>query len=377
MSQDRWFSDETEILLNPRMPDGEQILIRNSLQQCGLKSHFWLSTSGSTGKDPLKKKMVALSKEAILSSAKAVNEFLDSGSKDIWLNPLPEFHVGGLGILARSFLSGAKVSSQPSSKWNVHEFYTALSHSKATLTALVPTQVYDLLMQKLKAPNSLRALIVGGGALQEHLYKEARELGWNLLPSYGLTECASQVATAELSSLASREYPTLKIMPHVELKIDAEGYICIKSPALLTTYAFLDTQTIEVVDPKQQGWLTTQDLGALTGHDLQLLGRKDDFVKIGGESVALFQLEKVLDQCKLKLQSSMDAVLIPMNDQRLGFVIHLVVATDHPFNVDHLVEEYQRQVLPFERIRHVHLVRSIPRSPLGKLLRAELFQLLA
>ena len=42
--------------------------------------------------------------------------------------------------------------------------------------------------------------MTGGGALDPSLYKQARDLGWPLLPSYGLTECGSQVATASLSS---------------------------------------------------------------------------------------------------------------------------------------------------------------------------------
>ena len=40
------------------------------------------------------------------------------------------------------------------------------------------------------------------------------------------------------------------------------------------------------------------------------------------------------------------------------------------------VEAFNAQVLPFERIRRAHRVAKIPRSPLGKLLRRELEQLL-
>ena len=39
------------------------------------------------------------------------------------------------------------------------------------------------------------------------LYREARALGWPCLPSYGLTETASQVATAPLESLAGLHCP--------------------------------------------------------------------------------------------------------------------------------------------------------------------------
>ena len=36
----------------------------------------------------------------------------------------------------------------------------------------------------------------GGGAVSDELYRDARALGWRVLPSYGMTECCSQVATA-------------------------------------------------------------------------------------------------------------------------------------------------------------------------------------
>jgi acyl-coenzyme A synthetase/AMP-(fatty) acid ligase len=40
------------------------------------------------------------------------------------------------------------------------------------------------------------------------------------------------------------------------------------------------------------------------------------------------------------------------------------------------VDTFNDRVHPFERIREVHRVASIPRSPLGKLLRAQLAQAL-
>jgi O-succinylbenzoic acid--CoA ligase len=85
-------------------------------------------------------------------------------------------------------------------------------------------------------------------------------------------------------------------------------------------------------------------------------------VKIGGESVDLKRLDRILYEL-----AGDDAAIVAMPDERLGFVIHLATTIEPPF-----VGAFNDRVHPFERIRAVHRVDSIPRSPLGKLLRAEL-----
>lgn len=161
-----WDAPSTEILLNPRMPSDEATRVRSLIERTApLAAHVWLTTSGSTGR----LKPVALSKRALLVSAAAVNRHLESDAEDIWLNVLPTFHVGGLGIHARAHLSGARVVAVDA--WSVETFVAALATHGVTLTALVPTQVFDLVRAERAAPPSLRALVVGGAALDERLYR--------------------------------------------------------------------------------------------------------------------------------------------------------------------------------------------------------------
>src|SRR5690349_2632783 len=108
-----WTSAESHVLLNPRMPREEEMRLRSFVTD--LPGHLWLSTSGTTGA----LKLTALSKQAMLASAAAVNRHLQSNAKDVWYCVLPLFHVGGLGILARAFLSGASVTR---SNWDAREF---------------------------------------------------------------------------------------------------------------------------------------------------------------------------------------------------------------------------------------------------------------
>lgn len=369
-----WQTSENAILVNPRFPSGETEEIQRQLGEVkDIHGHVWMATSGSTASCVGTIKWTALSKQAILSSAQAVNSILNSDSSDVWLNPLPAFHVGGLGIEARAHLSGARVAAAPSGRWDPHLFSKALHDAQATLTALVPAQLYDLVNGNLEPPMSLRAVIVGGGALLEPLYQKAVDLKWRVLPSYGLTECSSQVATAELARAGSAEMPPLKILPHAEVK--NRGCLAIKSPALLTCYAFMKNGRLEIFDPKQEGWFITEDRGEVADGFLKVLGRDESFVKIGGESCDLLRLERILQELKLEFQLGIDTALVAMEDPRLGHTIHLAAAGASEA-IEPLIDAFQLRVLPFERIRKVHYLSALPRTPLSKISIPELKRLI-
>ena len=369
-----WQSSETEVLLNPSLPIDDQQFIKKNLLSFDLKGHVWVGTSGSESEV----KWVALSKNAILASAQAVNTHLKSSKNDIWLTALPDFHVGGLGIWARSYLNGASVIDYKlhHAKWSASTFFQLVETSQATLTALVPTQIYDLVASGRQAPKSLRAIIVGGGALEESLYLKAVNMGWKLLPSYGLTECASQVATADLDSVnATSVFPGMRILPHLHVTTDANGLIQIQGTSLLTGYAQNTPQGFHFIDPKKEGAFLTEDKGECVGRCLKVSGRLGGFIKIGGESVSMPHLEKIFDEGRMLFRANADMALIAVPDPRLGHVIHL--ASTLPVElVQQIITHYHSQVLPFERIRKVHVLDGIPRSALNKLCKKDLLKMI-
>jgi O-succinylbenzoic acid--CoA ligase len=301
--------------------------------------------------------MIALSKNALLASASAVNAHLQATSTDRWCCPLPSFHVGGLGIHARALLSGSAVESLET--WSPETF----SKTSATLSSLVPAQLHDLVRLRLSPPKGLRAIVLGGAALTPSLYADARVLGWNVLPSYGMTECCSQIATAPLDSLNADQYPDLHLLGHLQARATGDGRLEFAGASLLTGYA----TTEGFVDPKRNGWFTSEDFGEVAVMNGRAIirprGRSSDFVKIGGELVSLARLDDILRSI------SMDAAVIAAPDARLGAVIHLVVAD--ATSAASVQARFNELVLPFERARAVHIA-AILRSPLGKLLREDL-----
>ena len=340
-----WESEESHVLLNPRMPEEERRLLQSYVVD--LPGHLWLATSGTTGA----LKLTALSKRAMLASAAAVNRHLQSDRSDVWCCVLPTFHVGGLGIYARAFLSGARVIA---AQWDPHAF---AAMDEVTLASLVPAQVRDLVSAGLRAPRQLRAIVVGGGALDTALYNDARELGWQVLPSYGMTETCSQVATATLGS------PELVLLDHLECRTEENGRLAFRGESLLTGYG----TGRGFVDPKIDGWFVTEDLGSVDGARLIVEGRRGDFIKIGGESVDLARLDAILGSV-----AGPQAAVVAVSDARLGHVIHLAVTP--AVDGDVVRAAFDERVHPFERARRVHVIPEIPRSSLGKLLRKQLLE---
>lgn len=338
------------------------------------KGLLWLLSSGTQSVDQVK--AIALTFEAFKNSARAVNEHLDARKSDRWLITLPTYHVGGLSILTRAYLSHSKFEYLK--KWDALKFAQSVLDYKITLTSLVPTQVHDLVDGNMMCPVGLRAVVVGGGSLDPAIYRKARELGWPLLTSYGLTECCSQVATASLKSLERRDYPQLQVLPHVELEL-REQRIFLRSRSVCKWIAKGDREgqfTLE--DPLRNGWLPTEDLAEWDRRGLKLLGRRDDVVKILGVLVPVQQVEheaRAFFQNKgFKGDIAIVAVAGGREENRL------ILVTDSQSSL----REWESQLKVFndkvpgpQRIKQFAWVARIPRGELGKVNRNALVESLS
>lgn len=341
------------MLLNPRGPAPlrERVL---SAEFPDFGPHVWVATSGTSGQP----KIVALSRPALDASARAVNRHLSATGDDVWLNPLPLFHVGGLGIVLRAEMTGAVCHAL--ADWSAEAFVRQAGDCGATLSALVPAQVHDLVAVALPAPSCLRAVVVGGGALDPVLRKRAAELGWPLLPSYGLTEAASQVATAPIGGGATDWLPLLE---HIEARVGGEGALELRGPSLLTGWMVFDKHgQPRWEDPKRDGWYRTSDRVVLRGREMRVLGRLDDLVKIRGELVDVAALERDLQAC---VSSGRIAVCLTP-DERNGFVLRVVA--DNEAARDEAARAGEEVFPAFARPESV-VTGAIERTALGKTVR--------
>jgi len=346
----KWPCRGSVLLLNPRTDANAGFLAADFPD---LADHVWLASSGTSGQT----KIVALSRAAMESGAVAVNRHLGAGPGDCWLNPLPLFHVGGLGIVVRAALSGSRCEFLAG--WNATDFACRASQCGATLSSLVPAQVYDIVSAGLRCPSSVRAVVVGGGRLEETVRLRAAELGWPLLPSYGMTETSSQVAT---SDPGARDFCWLPLLGHIEARVGDNDMLEVRGASLLTGWMLAGSDgVVRWEDPKIGGWFRTRDRVELREGKLRFLGRVDDVVKIRGELADLGALER-------ELQGLVPSGLVRLDaepDERNGF--NLVVVAENT-----AAEAEAREAVdvfpPFARpVRFA--VGKIELNPLGKKVR--------
>lgn len=321
-------------------------------------------TSGSTELP----KGVRLSSRAFVASAVASERNLGWREDDRWLCSLPLAHIGGFSVLTRTRLAGRTlVLPEPRmpAGFDPSRFVEQLARRRITLASLVPTMLARLIRAGLAAPATLRAVLIGGAALDPELAQAARELGWPTLASYGLTEACSQVATQRPGA----PWAAGSGMPLSGLEVDvADGEIRLRGPALFSGYVPEEAPPFD-----DDGWFRTGDLGRFDaqGH-LLVEGRARDLVITGGENVAPGRVEAVLRG----LAEVEEVVVMGLPDREWGEVVAAVLvapaADPCVLAPKRLRNRLEGRLAGFERPRRVFLASSLPLLPNGKIDRGEI-----
>jgi O-succinylbenzoic acid--CoA ligase len=334
-----------------------------------------LFTSGTTGIP----KAVPLTVDNHLSSASASSSRLGLCEGDHWLCCLPLCHVGGLAIMLRSAIYGT--SFELTDAFSATDVLDVLAQTPVTLASFVPTMVHRLLENACgDIASTLRAVLVGGGPIDEALLVEARRRGLPALPTYGMTEASSQLATlsphdTSLHSTASTA------LDGVDLRIERvdgspcdpgeSGAIWARGPMI--TSGYLGRPDINR-DRFRDGWFRTGDIGTLDGEGfLHIEHRKGDLIVTGGENVDPREVESVLRSSELVAE----VAVVGLDDAQWGQVVAaLVVATasdpgrPHP-TADVLFEQLERRcresLAGFKLPRRWKLCDELPRTASGKI----------
>jgi len=329
-----------------------------------------LFTSGTSGRP----KGACLGWGNFLASARGAAECLGPVVGARWLASLPLFHVGGLAILTRSLLFGGPV--RLTERFDGETLDAALEGGDIAAVSLVPTMLSRLMAQRgtRGAPAGLQLVLLGGAAAAPALLRRAREAGWPVRATYGLTEASSQVATADAGG---GDDPPLRPLPGVEVRILGDegvappgdaGEICVRGGTVMQGYVH-DPATTRVA--LQDGWLRTGDIGCLDADGgLRVLDRRDDLVVTGGENVYPAQVEAVL----LEHPAVAEAGVAGVPDDDLGARVVAWVVTRDGAGVEVAVLDAhcRRHLAGYQCPRAYRFVDALPRNAAGKLLRRQL-----
>ncbi|MBB5352691.1 O-succinylbenzoic acid--CoA ligase [Haloferula luteola] len=315
---------------------------------------IFFRTSGSTGEP----KWIGLHREALLCSAAAVNRHLGVTASDVWGALLPLHHVGGFGVLARAFEAGSEFR-RFHGKWDPRAASAWMEKEQVHHCPMVPTQIHDLVAAKLRAPRALRTVVVGGGSLPDALGRAARNLGWPVLASYGMTEAGSQIATQKIDQLETdyQAFP-IPVMAHWRVMPTPDGRLEISGPALFSGMIRRVEGCLKY-EPRKGSSFLTSDRVLVEERGISVLGRADRQVKVLGELVDLDDLERILGP---------DVLVVGLPDARKGQELVLLAIDE---NVAQRVESHNARVAGPWRIQRWMKVARLPRTPLGKLDRRE------
>ncbi len=291
-----------------------------------------IATSGTTGAA----KGVVLTHAAVAASAHATSQRLgvDPG-RHRWLACLPLNHVGGLGVVTRSLLTGAPVTMLP--RFDPDAVRAASGPN--VLVSLVSTALARV------GAEHFRTVVLGGSA-------PPGRVAANVVTTYGLTETGSGVVYDGVP------------LAGVEVAIDAATReILLRGPMLLRAYRD-GSRPLDA-----DGWLATGDAGALdAGGKLSVDGRLSDLIITGGENVWPAPVEAAL-----RAHPSIAAVAVAGRpDAEWGQrVVAWVVPADRatPPALDELRRWVAEHVAPFAAPRQLVLVDELPLTTIGKVRR--------
>lgn len=299
-------------------------------------------TSGSGGLA----KGVVLTWGNLDASQSASATHLAHNSDDIWLCVLPLFHVGGLSIVIRSAAVGGAIRLEPWS--DTPEMTEALRRS--TLASLVSTQLSQLLDEG-DSTFDVRAVLIGGGPASQSLLDRAYERGLGVLSTYGMTETASQVATAPMGMAPQR---LVQPIAEAEVALGNDGAISVRGPMVAASY--LDGPAID-----SDGWLATSDIGEEHPGGMRIVGRRSELIISGGENVMASEVEEALK----RIDGVQDACVVGLPDDRWGEAVAAVLVM-HEGDVTYVENRLRESLAGYKVPRRWVVADTIPRTALGK-----------
>ncbi len=325
-----------------------------------------LFTSGTTGEP----KGVRLTDRNLTASAEASAYRLGVSLNDRWLACLPVAHMGGIAPVIRTAQYGTTLVMQ--SEFDPKSTTMCIGEYEITGISLVPTQLRRLLAADRTALSSLETVLLGGAPASEELLAEASDEGISVYPTYGLTETASQVATAYPEQ--ARLFPGTVGQPlygtTVTVRSDGkivgpneQGEIVVSGPTV--TPGYVDESETEAAF-SEHGF-HTGDVGYQDeAGRLWVVGRLDDLIQTGGELVAPNAVASVLTDHPLVG----DVAVVGVPDAEWGERVSAVVVGDDEIvsaeTARHELRDYCReQLASYEVPKTVTFVDSLPRTVSG------------
>ena len=340
---------------------------------------FIVYTSGTTGKA----KGVQLTVRSMLWVVAACwIPIAGMNENDVVLSPLPLFHSYALNFSVLAIVA-AGASEFIVEKYSSTQVLTLLKTGKFTVLPGVPT-MFHYILESAKADaaiklNGMRLCISAGAILPADLNKGFEEFfDIKLLDGYGITETSTMVtmnSTTGGRTLGSCGLPVIGVAVRIvdpvtgkDLDAGQEGELIVRGPNVMVGYHNKPAETEAAL---KDGWYRTGDLAKadLNGY-LTITGRLKELIIRGGQNIAPGEVEEAV----LRHPAVLDCAAVGVEHKHLGEipVVFIVLREGQSVDSEALIEFTKTQLSSYKVPAAIHVVKEIPRTGSGKVMRFKL-----
>ena len=308
---------------------------------------------------------------------------------------VPLYHVAGMQAVLAGIYGGRTLVMMR--QFEVKEWLKTAQNENVTRAMLVPTMLkwliedpdfhnYDL--------SSLGVITYGAAPMPLHVIQKAIEEmpGVRFINAFGQTETASTITTlgpedhviqgsdADKKKKLKRLAASIgRPLPDVEVKIVNEkgsalqanrvGEIYARGPRMMTGYWGDADKSAQVITT--DGWLRTGDKGWMDEDGyIYLAGRGDDMIIRGGENISPQEVEEVLHAHPKIDEAAVIGIPHPEWGQEPCAVV--VLKKGEAADKQEIMTFCRSRLAGFKRPGSVIFVDSLPRNPMGKVLKKKL-----
>jgi long-chain acyl-CoA synthetase len=232
--------------------------------------------------------------------------------------------------------------------------------------------------------SALKVVVGGGASVQKAIAERWQKLtGTFLTEAYGLTETSPGVCCTLLGipwngtiglpvsstvvSIRDESFTELPLWNGVGDIAKYTGELCVRGPQVMRGYWNNAEETAMVM---QDGWLKTGDIGHMDDKGyVTITDRKKDMILVSGFNVYPNEIESVV----MMHPGVADCAVIGVPDERSGEAVKLfVVRKDPKLSKEAILAHCKTQITGYKRPHQIVFRDTLPKTPVGKILRREL-----
>ena len=301
--------------------------------------------------------------------------------EESWPLVYPVYHSAGYTMHNKSIYTGWKIILVP--KPTPELLVAIIKNKRPTILSGVATIFVGLLAFKEFREMDLsfiKAYMTGGGPLPVETLRQLKKLrNAPVINVYGLTEaCPMSTATPwsglEKDGTVGIPYPNtdLKIVDLFEgtreMPTGEPGEILLKGPQVMKGYLNKPDETKDVL---RDGWLYTGDIGFLDEDGyLTIVDRKKDVIVASGFNV----YPKEIDEILFAHPKILEACTIGVPHEYRGETVksYIVLKENEMTDAQEITEYCRERLAPYKVPRIIEFIETLPKSPIGKILRKDL-----